>query len=59
MKTVIVNVASGGTMNHTAMRGLLGLAGHEEALCFLAFGTPASEKAAPERARPEQYYSVL
>jgi len=45
-------LASGGAMNHPAMRGLLGLAGHEEAVCFVAIGTPASEKAAPVRARP-------
>ncbi|MBQ5947418.1 nitroreductase family protein [Massilia sp. ST3] len=52
-------LASGGAMHHAAMRALLGLACHEEAVCFIAFGTPATAKAAPARAQPGQFYSVL
>ena len=44
-------LASGGAMDAPGMRRLLGLAPHERAVCFVAFGTPTADK--PPRPRPQ------
>jgi nitroreductase len=52
-------LASGGAMDSPGMRQLLQLAPHEQAVCFLAFGTAASGKAPRQRPQAAQYFSVL
>jgi nitroreductase len=51
-------LASGGAMDSTPVRALLRLAPHEQAICFLAFGS-ADAPAPRARPQPGDYFSVL
>lgn len=52
-------LASGAAMDAPGMRGLLRLAPHEQAICFVGLGTPSAPK--PPRPRPDaaQFLSSL
>lgn len=52
-------LASGGALTCAAMRELLSLRPHEQAVCFIGFGTAASAKAPRERPRPADFFSIL
>lgn len=52
-------LASGGIVRAPSLRRLLALAPHEEAVCFVGFGTAATEKPPRVRARPERFFSTL
>jgi nitroreductase len=54
-------LASGAALGTPAMRRLLRLADHEQAICFIGFGTadPGKTKAPRERPQPGQFFSSL
>lgn len=52
-------LASGAAMDSAGMRELLRLAPHEQAICFVAFGTSSAPRPPRERPRPEEFVSVL
>lgn len=52
-------LASGSIVRAPSLRALLSLAPHEEAVCFVGFGTSSNDKPPRARPRPEQYFSIL
>ena len=52
-------LASGAAMRAAAMRRLLGLAAHEQAVCFIGFGSGNAARAPRERPAPERFVSSL
>jgi nitroreductase len=52
-------LASGGALDAPGMRGLLGLAPHERAICFVGFGTAEAKKMPRARPQPGQFFSSL
>ena len=56
---VASGLASGASIGSAALRRFLRLEAHEQALCFLAFGTAARPAAARARPQPEDYVSSL
>ncbi len=52
-------LASGAAMGTDGMRSLLHLAPHEEAVCFLAFGTASDPRPPRERPRPSEFVTTL
>ena len=53
------SLTSGKAMQSPAMRQLFDLGPHEQALCFLSMGTPASRKAGHARPATAEFFSVL
>lgn len=52
-------LASGTAMNAAAMRRLLGMAPHEQAVCFIGFGTGSAARAPRERPALDRFVSCL
>jgi nitroreductase len=52
-------LTSGKALQSPALRRLFGLGPHEQALCFLSIGTPASRRPPKARPAPAAYCSVL
>lgn len=52
-------LASGAAMGTAGMRTLLRLAPHEEAVCFLAFGTVSDPRPPRERPHPSEFVTTL
>lgn len=53
------SLTSGKAMQSPPMRQLFALGPHEQALCFLSIGTPASRKAGHPRPATADFFSVL
>ena len=52
-------LASGAAMSTQGMRDLLRLAPHEQAICFLAFGTASEPRPPRERPQPADFVTTL
>jgi nitroreductase len=52
-------LASGAALDTPAMRRLLRLDAHEQAVCFIGLGTAAATKPPRVRPRPDQFFSTL
>ena len=52
-------LASGAAMASAALRRLLRLAPHEQAICFIGFGTPETVRPPRARPAPEDFVSIL
>lgn len=52
-------LASGRNIDAPALRGFLRLAPHEQAICFIGFGTGAPAKPPRQRPQPASFVSVL
>ncbi len=52
-------LASGGSLHSPPLRRLLRLAAHEEAVCFIGFGTAAAGREARPRPAPSEFVTVL